>query len=69
MAKQRIEVEAEEMTGHDLNRLEIMSFSALTTQDDLRRQVRALVNECRRLQGALMIKSALSAARQPEVKP
>lgn len=58
MAKPLVETESEEMTGFDLNRMEIMSFSKLTKTDDLRRQIRALVNECRRLQGALMIERA-----------
>lgn len=58
MAKPRVEVETDEMTGHELDRMEIMSFSQLTKPETLRKQVRALVNECRRLQGALLIERA-----------
>jgi hypothetical protein len=51
----RIQTECDEMTPFDLERLMIVSFHKDTTAPQLRNHLRAVIKECQRLQGALMI--------------
>lgn len=59
MSRLPIETQSDEMTPHDLERLMVKSFSKKVTEPELRRHLRAVIKECQRLQGALMLKQVL----------